>query len=67
MARKFLCDICNEDVNESQPKTIGEVDACDACAELYDWGTCNKENLKALITSIKMRKSRLGVPKVKKE
>jgi hypothetical protein len=67
MARKFLCDICNEDVNESQPKTIGEVDACDACAELFVWAMSDIENIKALITSIKMRKARLGIPKSKKE
>ena len=67
MARKFLCDICNEGVNESEPKTIGEVDACDACAELFAWAMGDIENIKALITSIKMRKSRLGIPKKKPE
>ena len=67
MARKFVCDICGENVNEDTPKTIGNYDSCDICHELYEWSIGDNDNLKALITSIKMRKARLGTTRNKPE
>jgi len=73
-----ICDICKKPMNEERPAIISidqyveneEVpkekrvfDLCDLCSDLFVFAFDNSANIKAMLHSVKLRKTRLEKPK----